>query len=255
MAPHSQRTLARSPLDSARFGLEIWRGHLTGEQVPGLWKDICQAGADIAIFRLPAEDIRAMSGYEGPREFLIHADTLVYYERSLRGTTATPISRGHDRYRLATADDDAELRALTARIFANYQNHYHANPLLPPEKILAGYVEWAAGHLVPGRSTRTWVALHDGAIVGFICCSFDEEARSAEIVLNGVRSEYAGQGIYADLVRLAQAYFADLGFEVIRVSTQVGNYAVQRVWAREGLRLSHAFDTWHVNATFSRDRH
>jgi acyl dehydratase len=35
------------------------------------------------------------------------------------------------------------------------------------------------------------------------------------------------------------------------VSTQVNNFAVQKVWAREGFHLFEAWDTYHVNALLS----
>ena len=195
-----------------------------------------------------------MSQFQGPRELLIHADTLVYYSRNLNGVAIPPVARNPLFYRDGNENDDAELRDVTARVFSDYQNHYHANPLFSPSLILAGYEEWAANHLRPGGATRTWVATHEDSIIGFICCSFDRKAGTAEIVLNGVLHEHAGRGIYSDLVRIAQATFAKMGMQAISVSTQVGNYAVQRVWSREGMRLSHAFDTWHMNAMLSHDR-
>ncbi|GAA0906414.1 hypothetical protein GCM10009552_13430 [Rothia nasimurium] len=240
--------LNRSSLDSARFGIEVWRGHVSAQQLPDVWQEIVNVRADVAIFRVPAEHIRAMSGYSGPRNSLIHADTLVYYSQDLKHREINALSRPGSSYRIATPEDEAELREVTKSVFASYQNHYHANPVFPADKVLAGYAEWAVNHLRPDRNLMTWVATDQGSIVGFICCGLDSSGISAEIILNGVLSTHVGQGIYADLVRTAQGHFKQAGIEELSVSTQVGNYAVQRVWAREGLRLSHAFDTWHVNA-------
>lgn len=246
--------LTRSPLDSARFRLEIWRGLVASDDVPRLWDDIVNVAADVAIFRVRADDIRAMTHFTGPRDALIHADTLVYYGRDLaRGSIAAP-ARSLAHYREARPDDNDALRAVTSRVFASYQNHYHANRLFAGDDILAGYAEWAASHTRPDGATKAWVATDNNAIVGFICCAFNEPAGTAEIILNGVLPEHAGQGIYADLVRIAQGHFDSMGIRHISVSTQVGNYAVQRVWSREGLRLSHAYDTWHVNAMLTRDK-
>lgn len=252
MASEVLQLLSRSPLDSARFGMEVWRGHVSPDQIPQIWPQIVRAQADVAIFRVPAEHISAMATYSGPRDTLLHADTLVYYAQNLKSAAINPLSRDAGLYRPAVAGDDSELREVTKRVFADYQNHYHANPEFSREKVLAGYAEWAANHLIPGGNTRSWVAINDGAIVGFICCSIDDIKKSAEIILNGVLRDHAGQGIYADLVRIAQQYFLEMQIESLSVSTQVGNYAVQRVWAREGLRLFQAYDTWHVNAMLSR---
>lgn len=246
-------TLVRSPLDSARFGLEVYRGHIPADRVSGLWEEIVSVAADIAIFRVPAHDISAMRHYTGPRNSLIHADTLVYYDCPLDASALTPLGREIHQYRVATASDEAELRAVTEQVFEHYQNHYHANPNFDASDILSGYAEWAAGHLQPHRQVRTWVATENDRIVGFICCTFDERQKTAEIVLNGVLRAHGGKGVYADLVRLAKQHFAEMGLASIRVSTQVGNYAVQRVWNREAFRLVEAYDTWHANAFLTSD--
>jgi ribosomal protein S18 acetylase RimI-like enzyme len=243
--------LKRSPLDSQRFGLEIYRGHIRPMDVAFLWDDIAQSGLDIGIFRLPAHAISAMKAYTGPRSQLIHADTLVYYEANLDKTQAAVLRNTPSMYREANWADQTELIDLVFRAFANYENHYHANPAFSHTDVLAGYGEWAVSHLNDVKQCRTWVATDPDGLIGFMCCSFNTEKGEAEIVLNGVSPEHARKGVYSDLLNLAKQHFAGMGLERIRVSTQIGNYAVQRAWTNEGFRLVEAFDTWHVNAFLS----
>jgi len=151
-------------------------------------------------------------------------------------------------YREARLTDSQELIDLVFRAFATYENHYHANPAFSHADILAGYGEWAAAHLYGVEQYRAWVATGPDGLTGFMCCSLNAEKSEAEIVLNGVSPEHARKGIYSDLLRIAKKHFASMGLERIRVSTQVGNYTVQRAWVREGFCMVEAFDTWHVNA-------
>jgi len=244
--------LRHSPLESARFGLRIYRGNINPADVVNLWDFIVDRKADVAIFRLPAEIISGMKGYLGPRDQLIHADTLVYYDCRLNRLNFGARTTADITFRRAIAQDSTLMETAVKQIFFRYQNHYHANPAFLPDDILAGYQEWAVSHLEPSRDTPSWVALDRDEIVGFICCSLDLESNVAEIILNGVLESHAGRGIYGDLLGIAQRHFAERGVRVIRVSTQVGNYRVQRVWSRHGFTLAEAFDTWHVNAMLTK---
>jgi acyl dehydratase len=124
--------------------------------------------------------------------------------------------------------------------------------LLDPEKILAGYVEWACGYLASAHPERTtWVARRQGKLVAFACCSRDSNGEDCEGVLYGVDPAHAGGGLYGDLIRFTQAEFRARGFRRMSVSTQVWNFAVQKVWAREGFFLCNAWDTYHVNSMLS----
>ena len=60
--------------------------------------------------------------------------------------------------------------------------------------------------------------------------------------------EAAGSGLYGDLIRHTQAIAISNGASVMKVSTQVNNFAVQKVWAREGFHLSEAWDTFHIHS-------
>jgi len=174
----------------------------------------------------------------------------VYYGWDLRRATLRALRNPDLTLSVATVDDRAELEALVASTFDGYRCHYHANPLFDDARILEGYMEWALGYVLdaaPGKTT--WVARRDGRIVAFACCS--DDGTVGEGVLYGVHPAHAGGGLYSDLIRHTQRVFAEAGRATMRVSTQVWNYAVQKVWSREGFWLSEALDTWHVNTLLS----
>lgn len=64
----------------------------------------------------------------------------------------------------------------------------------------------------------------------------------------GVRRPASGGGVYGDLIRFTQAYFKNKGFRKMKVSTQVNNYAVQKVWGWEVFYIAEAYLTVHINA-------
>lgn len=241
-------SLVNSPLDSARFGLRICRGQ--GEQLDdrALFKALVAQEVDVAIVRVPAGtgswSRLARYGLQP-----IHADTLVYYSVDLRTYQPNPLRNGDIVFAEATDADRDVLAALVRTTFDGYVSHYHANPIFDRELVLAGYMEWATGYIASGTPGRTtWVARRGDEVVAFACCSYDDVAKDCEGVLYGVHPAHAGGGLYGDLIRHTQTMFRMRGFANMKVSTQIWNYAVQKVWAREGFYLTRAYDTWHINS-------
>lgn len=241
--------LSPSPLDSARFDLDVVRGKQLDPDSKAIAKAIFETDCDLAIIRVPsaANGIHGVSRWSLP---LIHADTLVYYTCDLRRYSPAPLRNPDLTFRKAAPGDMVALRELISETFRHYRSHYHANPLLDPARILAGYQEWAEGHaLTPDRNL--WIAEREGRLAAFAACSESADGLTGEGVLYGVSPLESGGGIYGDLIRHTQADFAARGFSTMLVSTQVNNFAVQKVWAREGFYLFEAWDTYHVNALLS----
>lgn len=241
--------LSPSPLDSARFDLDVVRGKQLEPDSKAIAKAIFENDCDLAIIRVPsaANGIHGISRWSLP---LIHADTLVYYTCDLRKYSPAPLRNPDLTFRKAAPGDMEALRELISETFRHYRSHYHANPLLDPVRILAGYQEWAEGHaLAPGRIL--WIGERNGRLAAFAACSESADGLTGEGVLYGVSPRESGGGIYGDLIRHTQADFAARGFSSMRVSTQVNNFAVQKVWAREGFHLFEAWDTYHINALLS----
>jgi GNAT superfamily N-acetyltransferase len=238
--------LAISELDSARFGLNVARGRVQSVSAKDLATELIASDYDIAILRLPSgksNELSAISTWGLP---YIHADTLVYYRCDLAKYEPNPLRNVDLSYSIASDSDMAELRSLIRTTFRDYKSHYHANHLLAGDAILAGYQEWAEGHL-GGAGRSLWVARRDAKIVAFAACQRHDE-HTFEGILYGVLPEAAGGGLYGDLIRHTQSVAKSEGASVMRVSTQSHNFAVQKVWAREGFYLVESWDTYHINA-------
>lgn len=241
-------TLVLSHVDSERFGLRVFRGTICSIDERSLFQELVAESIDIAIVRTPAGAGAALNRLGRFGIHPLHADTLVYYQVALDAYEPRPLRNADLAFSEALPSDRGELESLVASTFNDYTSHYHANPLLDRDSILAGYAEWAAGYLAGGDARTAWVARRGGAIVAFACCSHDDATGICEGILYGVRPDSAGGGLYGDLIRHTQAQFRNRGFHTMKVSTQVWNLAVQKVWNREGFVLTQAFDTYHVNA-------
>lgn len=244
--------LSFSPLDSSRFGCQVFRGSIEKVDDRALLSAIIEGNVDIAILRVPSgtgRGLQRLGRYGMPP---IHADTLVYYHLALDKYTPTMLRNADLEFATARPSDRDEIMKLVLATFDGYVSHYHANPQLKSGDILDGYAEWAAGYIDSESSQRTtWVVRSAGTIVAFACCSSDASSNTAEGVLYGVHPAYSGRGLYGDLIRHTQAEYKKLGFASMEVSTQIWNLAVQKVWAREGFVLRESFDTYHVNAMLS----
>lgn len=245
-------TLTYSDLESRRFGLRIHRAELQELAEKSLMGQIVAENVDVAIIRLPAGAPTGswrLGRYGLPT---LHADTLVYYALDLASHAPQPLRNPDLAFAEAAAGDAPALHALVEATFDGYTSHYHANPAFPAPQVLAGYLEWADGYIQGAGSGRTtWVARRGGAVVAFACCKFDAASATCEGILYGVHPAHAGGGLYGDLIRHTQSEFKARGFRRMEVSTQVWNYAVQKVWSREGFVLARALDTFHVNAMLS----
>ncbi len=226
--------------------MNIARGKTLSLSVKRLAAELIASDYDIAIVRLPSSLSNELSGIATWCLPCIHADTLVYYRCDLTKYQPNPLRNDDLQFSLASEHELSELRSLIRATFQDYKSHYHANPLLPRDQILAGYQEWAEGHLRGGEHSL-WVAKRGGRIVAFAACQ-RLDADTFEGILYGVLPEASGGGLYGDLIRHTQSAAKSLGASVMKVSTQSHNFAVQKVWAREGFYLSESWDTYHINA-------
>lgn len=239
--------LQPSPLDSHRFGIIVERGRFdVGVRTDDVVAAVKRSSADLIILRLPAGQSDIATGLLAHGEAIFHADTLVYHGVTLPAPTA----RAAGNVRRALASDRDAIAAIAKRSFRNYKAHYAANPLLPQDAVLQGYVEWAQSRLdaeVPAQAT--WVVVDAGQVAGFATCDVSE--RQVEIVLNAVDPAFERRGHYGALLSHLMHYYSSTGLERLIISTQIWNYTVQRQWARAGLLLDAAYDTYHVERRLS----
>lgn len=242
-------------LDSNRFGLNIHRGVVSELNLSEVRKYISSQQLDILILRVDSRLKEQHSTLFSLGYPVLHCDTLVYYEVDFEKYNPNTLKNSLE-FELVDSKNRELLGGLVPRIFQEYKNHYTSNPYLDKTGIIDGYVEWAQNYVLtenPGRIS--WIVRDlNKDVLGFATCSFDESNGTCEGVLYGILPEKSGGGVYGDLIRFTQAYFRQLGFKKMLVSTQVQNYAVQKVWAREGFYMNKSYDTYHVNAFLAEDK-
>lgn len=232
--------------ESARFGLRVFRGEAETVDAQALAQMLRRERIDAAILRMPAQALASLEAFRAAGLEPIVADTIVRY-----GIDLPARGRVDDEVTLdpATAADAALLESLTRETFAGYVTHYHANPRFAPEKILDGYAEWAASHVLDARpGPAAWLVRWRGAVAGFSCCRMEPDSALAIGVLNGIVPAFRGRGIYRGMLRRTLDELAARGATRFEIATQVQNVRVQRIWTAEGFRLEGAQNTVHVNA-------
>lgn len=253
--------IAASPRESERFGYSVARltvGRDWQETSPTverlgdeLWSRVAAAEEQVVIVRFPSELARLPAhGAALPGWTLLPAGSMLYWSldaetlpapRDADGTVVSVHEGGDD----GDADVAALLEALTSS-FADYTNHYSANPLFDPGLVAAGYREWAESTLrdPQGQSYGLWEAGRAIGVAVSRCLGTEGEER--EIELAGIVPESQGAGRYR---RLLQAVAEDArgdGIRTIHISTQSHNIRVQRAWAAFGFRPEGSVDTVHA---------
>ncbi|VTR76201.1 GNAT family N-acetyltransferase [Cellulomonas hominis] len=239
--------LADSPAESARFGravsrLTIGAGALDPDELAAL---VAGSAADVLVVRYDAgrQEVPALLA-SGSRAVL-PAGALTYWEKALEhGSVGAPArSAVVGPGELGGDAAEAAVREVVRSSFADYGNHYTADPLLDRDAALAGYEEWATGSLAR-ESDDVLVQTVDGACVGV--ATLERADDHVEVLLAGLVPSAQGRGLYGDLLVAVQAWALERGLSRLVISTQVHNVRVQRAWARAGLRPFAAVETVHL---------
>ena len=242
-----------SPLESQRFGLTVLRGAVDKLDAYALLQTIVEKKADVAILRLPVSEQHTLHQLQLMPFPLIVADTLVYYHCDMTIAPPKAMRNSDLEVRIAKPSDFDLLNSLIDEIFQDYSTHYYSNPLFDKQQILDGYKEWTLSYLNADDTRVCFIFYRNGQAIAFVTCNLSAEY--GEIVLGGVLPTAQGGGIYSDFIRYSMKYIADHGLTKVKVSTQIQNYAVQKVWGREGYVLTNAYCTVHINALLGKKLH
>ena len=241
------KDLNYSEVEARRFKMNIYRGVISDLNVKQLNKKILEESIDIAILRIPSEKKIQISRLDKLPFPYFQADTLLYYYVDFEKYTPQKLRNDDLKFVVFNKRDYNTLDKLVEEIFSGYTNHYFSNPSIDKSEIIEGYKEWVRGYSV-GDGKIGWLVQKNGEDIGFATCNTGLDGGIAEGVLYGVLSSASGGGIYTDIIRFTQDYMKNAGCNQMKVSTQVQNYAVQKVWAREGFFLKESFDTIHINS-------
>lgn len=238
-----------SEVESKRFGFNVFRDKQINLDYDLITESIIENNVDILFLRIPSSKQSTLFKLNQKGLPFLVADNLVYYELNLTKAEIKPVKNVEIEYIVADKNHESILDKLVIEIFNGYTNHYFSNPYLDKKAILEGYQEWARNNItVNNNSTVTFLIKRGNEFIGFACCGFNKDAYESEGILYGVVNSESGKGLYADLIRYTQAYFKNLGFKTMKVSTQTQNLAVQRVWVKEGFVLTETLATVHINA-------
>jgi hypothetical protein len=247
-SPNDAAGLRFSPLESARFGMRVFRASVEAIDADALAAAIERERVDVAILRLPARALSTVQPLAALGLAPIVADTLVSYGMDLAARKPRSGPESGVTLRPATFADTELLERMARAIFAGYVSHYHANPLFAHERILDGYAEWAIRHVEAADGSAAWIIEHDQEPIGFSCDRFARESGTATGVLNGILPLVRRRGFYGAMLRQTLSRFDRLGVKRFEIATQVHNLAVQRTWVASGLVIDGAYNTVHINA-------
>ncbi|HOK77811.1 MAG TPA: GNAT family N-acetyltransferase, partial [Verrucomicrobiota bacterium] len=238
-----QSAIECSELDRERFGIAVaWARHMRREMVPHALEWCRKESVRLLIARCEGSDWPTVHALEKSGFLLM--DTLVYYCLRVSGNIPKVDVQGVS-FRQASLHDATAVKQAAARAFANYQGHYHNDPLLPAEKCDAIYSDWAYRSVVNNSVADTvLLALVQDQVAGFIALRQTDD-HEADIPLNAVVPEFQRRGIYRALLAQALTWCQRHGLLRCCISTQLTNTAAQKAWVRLGFEPLHAVHTFH----------
>jgi len=249
---HSYPVLRVSESESRRFERVV---HRLAIPVHCNWSDqeivtlATSAKSDLVILRSPTSRNRlggalgSFSGYQ-----TLHADTLLYFCRPLEpDCAADPIPSG-----LSLTTDPPVTEGLSELIlttFADYQNHYSANPTLQKDAVEKGYAEWARS-ILSSPSGLVLTLNDDRGPVSFVVASTFQSSSGAtlsEISLNGTHPAFRNRGLYKVLLTQCIQHLGHQGVRQLWISTQASHRVMIRTWEHVGFGYEMGLNTYHVS--------
>ena len=233
--------VSESRVESDRFGLRIGRVHVGADVDVGQLESAC-SGFDVVILRCAATEVDLPYRLMGLRDFrAFTADHLSIWrwEVGEPGPIVLP-----DGWSVGLSTDAGAVADVVRDAFADYRNHYRANPLFDASAALDGYVDWA--HTLMARSDDACTVVWDptGDEVGVALVDWNDEV--PDIKLAGIRRRAQGRGRYGALVSYVMGLAVDRSSPALTISTQSHNTNVMRAWSRLGFLPVDTVVTMHL---------
>jgi len=234
--------LEESAVDTRRFGRSIGRLVIAVGAVvepAAIAQRFAESDLDTLVVRYPAQHTSWFAALSTEVVRPLHADNLIYFA----GVTE-PLPQQVDEPGLADASalDSGVLARLTREIFADYPNHYTANPFIDAGRVTAGYEEWVDRHLrAVGQDV---IVLGDaGELTGLAALTIDD---NVSVDLAGVAPSRRGRGLYETLLRIVSDRGFGSGAASVTISTQTHNTAPMRTWVTLGWKPVVTLETVHL---------
>jgi GNAT superfamily N-acetyltransferase len=232
-------------LERVRFGYRMARlildsdcGAADSEKIV----EMCRlSDVEMLTVRVPTDKVALVQALEA-LEFRT-MDCLVYYECPTEDLPAVKPSTVEIRE--ATGEDASAVADVARLCFTDYFGHYHADARLDRAKASEAYFDWAQRSCTDRDvASCVYVAIVDGTIAGFITLR-ENSPTEGEGILNAVHPNFAGAGIYGQLITRSKQWCRDNGMKRMVISTQIDNLKVQRAWCNRGFHLYKSYYTLH----------
>lgn len=238
-----EQGVSLSSIDEERFGIRTARANLSSAEFLPAVMDFCRK-KDVALLiaRCSSISIDAAQAMEAEGFFL--TDTLLYYARELKDDTEHCLET-LECIRPAQPPDTQEIIEIASEAFRGYMGHYHADSRLDRKKCDEAYVSWAMRScLSRDVADEVLVAEKDGRVAAFATMRMNSP-KEGEGVLFAVSKAARRSGLYGSLISAGAAWCRSRGADRMVVSTQITNFAVQRIWVRKGFEPFKALYTFH----------
>lgn len=237
--------LQYSPVESARFGFEIFRA-----EADILLDLLCNLRDDVDIVIIRDRDAIIYPLYEQIRTCAdTHfRDTIVSYRKRLtRGSLIAP-TRFQCEIRPIVGTDWEFADALMNKVFQEYPGHYQRSPFFKRSDSAAGMCDWLR-RLAEQPGNNVFSIVFEGGLVGFIGYAVKgttyELALAATDPAVGVKRRNL---VLLEAVRLAELLYLEKGMDFFVAKTQAANLSVQKNLVRYvHCEPAQSFSTLHIH--------
>lgn len=245
----------RSVSETEQFGFSVDRLSVGMQAVDGdydqeqfktdLQEALTASDADIRILRFPSECLGVVNSLDLPDFIAVNAGSIMYWEKTPNSSQTTdPVEVRSVEQSDGPVISEQILRLVNAS-FEGYLNHYSFDPFLPAGATTSAYVDWASRELALNPHRVFFLELDGVVSAAGIVDVVKADVDVWEVLLAGVSPDTFRKGLYSKLL-LGISEAASKNHAKLVISTQVHNIAVQRAWAKLGLRPLVSIETVHL---------
>jgi ribosomal protein S18 acetylase RimI-like enzyme len=230
-------------METERFGVICAQEEFPNSHLEDINEAVYKKAVSMMSMRVDVADIQRIHALENDGYRLM--DTLVYYGGSLENLKGLTTLPNGIVVRMASVSDKDAVSGVAQEVFRNYIGHYHSDLRIDNAAADQAYIQWAENSISNvSDDMPVLIAEEKGEVVGFLTMQLNTPEKG-EIILNGVHPDHQCRGVYSSLFEQSKYSLAEIGAKRIIISTQINNYAVQKVWARSGFVHEQSYYTFH----------
>lgn len=232
-------------VESRRFGLKIVnvRGGRGERSFQGLRHAFSQLEFDVAVVRYPTDNRQVGTALKDLGYGILVTEPTVYWSKNL--DKRSDPREVQQLQRVSSVEALETLKNVVSSSFANYQSHWHHNPLTEDVDMVDVYVEWLE-YAIGQPDHLAYSLQHDDDDLPIGMAMLRTDLSSTEVLLAGISADHQGQGHYSSILRGVEALAHEVGSARLVISTQSANVNVQKAWSRNGWSPMFTVQTVHV---------